>query len=161
MKKGDKEVLLIGSHRMGGALMKELLVKKDNLLVIDYNPEVISSLRKKKISCIYGDITSPELLDKVDIRKLKLVISTIPDFEESLHLLRKIKKINPKAKVVTTGSRISETLTLYEEGADYVVTPKVIAGQELAHIIHARSPDLKKAKKKHLKHLNSIHKLLY
>ena len=48
--KQDKEILLIGSHRMGGALMEELLEKKDKLLVVDYNPEVIGVLMTKKIS---------------------------------------------------------------------------------------------------------------
>lgn len=160
-EKGDKEILMVGSHRMGGALMEELFSKKDKLLVVDYNPEVIGVLKNKKISCIYGDITSPELLDKINVKKLKLVISTIPNYEETLHLIKKIKRISPKVKMVVVGSRISETLRLYEAGADYVVTPKIIAGQELAGIIHSEKPDLKKAKKRHMKHLEDIHKLLY
>ncbi len=160
-KKGDKEILLIGLHRLGGSLIKEVLEKKKKLIVIDYNPEVINALKKKKISCIYGDITSPELMDKIDLKKLKLVISTIPDYEDSLHLLKKIKSINHRVKVIVIGSRISETLNLYKRGADYVVTPKIIAGQELANIIHSENPDFKKIKKKHLKHLDGIHKLLY
>jgi len=159
--KGDKEILMIGSHRMGGALMEELLKKKNKLIVVDYNPDVINVLRNKKISCIYGDITSPELLDKIDLKKLKLVVSTIPNYEETFHLLKKIKRLAPKVKVVVTGSRISETLRLYEAGADYVVTPKIIAGQELGNIIHSEKVDLKKAKGKHLRHLKNIHKLLY
>ncbi|MFH1521527.1 MAG: cation:proton antiporter [archaeon] len=160
-KKGDREILLVGLHRLGGAFMKELLEKKDKLLVVDYNPEIINALREKKIACIYGDITSPELLDKIDMKKLKLVISTIPDYEDSLHLLKKIKSANHSVKIIMTGSRISETLNLYKKGADYIITPKVIAGQELANIIHGEKIDLKKAKRKHLRHLDGIHKLLY
>lgn len=157
----DKEILMIGSHRMGGALMEELLAKKDKLLIVDYNPEVIGVLKKKKISCIYGDITSPELLDNIDIKKLRLVISTIPDYEENLYLVKKLKTLSPKLKVIATGSRISETLDLYKAGADFVVTPKIIAGQELAHILHSRNLDLKAAKKKHMRHLSDIHRILY
>lgn len=160
--KKEKEILLVGSHRMGGALMEELLEKKDKLLVIDYNPEVINVLMEKKISCIYGDVCSPEMLEKVNLKKLKLVISTIPDYDQSLFLLKKVKGLVPKAKVVVVGGRISETLKLYQAGADYVVTPKIIAGAELARIIHGNSNlDLKKAKKKHLEHLRKIHRLLY
>lgn len=158
--KQDKEILLIGSHRMGGALMEELLEKKDKLLVVDYNPEVIGVLMKKKISCVYGDVCSPEMLDKINLKKLKLVISTIPDYEQTRFLLNKIKSIAPKAKVVVVGGRISETMKLYKAGADYVVTPKILAGTKLANIIHAKE-DLKEAKKKHLQHLRKIHRLLY
>jgi len=158
--KKEKEILLIGSHRMGGALMEELLEKKDKLLVVDYNPEVIGVLMKKKVGCVYGDVCSPEMLDKIDLKKLKLVISTIPDYEQTRFLLRKLKKAAPKAKIVVVGRRISETLKLYKAGADFVVTPKIIAGQELAGILHGKM-DLKKAKKKHMAHMRDIHRLLY
>ncbi|MCK4649691.1 cation:proton antiporter [Candidatus Pacearchaeota archaeon] len=160
--KKDKEVLLVGSHRMGGALMEELLDKKDKLLVVDYNPEVIGALMKKKISCVYGDICSPGMIDKLNLKKLKLVVSTIPDYEHTRYLLKKFRKIAPKAKIIVTGSRISETMKLYRAGVDYVVTPKILAGQELANIVHNRKVgDLKKARKKHLTHLREIHRLLY
>ncbi len=159
---GTKEILLVGSHRMGGALMEELLEHIDKLLIIDYNPEVIETLMKKKISCIYGDIASPEMLDKINMKKLKLVISTIPDFEQTEFLLKKIKELAPKAKIIVTGSRISEALKLYETGADYVVTPKILAGKKLAGLIHNGGlKELKKEKKEHLEHLHEIHKLLY
>jgi Kef-type K+ transport system membrane component KefB len=157
-----KETLLIGSHRMGGALMEELLANREKLLVVDYNPEVIGVLMRKKIACVYGDICSPEMLDKINLKDLKLIVSTIPDYEQTTYLLKKLKKASPKARVVVTGSRISETLKLYELGADYVVTPKILAGQKLVHILHnRREGDLKKARKKHLGHLRDIHNLLY
>lgn len=157
-----KEILLIGSHRMGGALMEELLNKKEKLLVVDYNPEVIGVLMQKKIACVYGDVCSPEMLEKIDLKSLKLIISTIPDYEQTLFLLKKLKRVAPHAKIIVTGSRISETLKLYEAGADYVVTPKILAGQNLVHLLHNRKRgDLKNAKKKHLDHLRAIHRLLY
>ncbi len=160
--KKDKEILLIGLHRMGGALMDELIESKKKFLVIDYNPDVINTLMQKKISCIYGDISSPEILEKIDLKKLKLVISTIPDYEQTEFLLKKIKELAPLSKVVVTGSRISETLKLYEAGADYVVTPKILAGKKLASIVHNNGLKyLKKAKKDHIAHLKEIHRLLY
>jgi Kef-type K+ transport system membrane component KefB len=159
--KKEKSVLLIGAHRMGGALLEQLLKKKDKLLIIDYNPDIIGALMRKKVSCLYGDISSPEILDRVDVKKLKLVISTIPSYEDSMHLLKKVKKINPKLRVVVTAGRISETLKLYREGANFVITPKVVAGQELADIIHVRNFNFKKARANHLKRLSAIHRLLY
>ncbi|MBU1008408.1 NAD-binding protein [Candidatus Dependentiae bacterium] len=158
---GDEDILIIGSHRMGGVLMKKLLKHKERLLVIDYNPEIISHLIKKKVSCIYGDITSPEILNKVNIKKLKLVVSTVPNFRENLHLLRVIKSINPRTEVIVTGSRISETIRLYNKGADYVITPKILAGEELTRVIRSNKKTIRKLKNEHLKHLRDIHNLFY
>jgi len=159
--KKNKEILLVGAHRVGAVILKDLMEKKDKLMVIDYNPEIISALIKKKISCIYGDVYSPEILRKFDMKKLKIVISTVPNYDENVHILRVIKRLNPHAKVIVTGSRISETKKLYKAGADYVITPKVLAGEEMAKIIHSKDYDLKKMKRKHLKRLGDIHKILY
>ena len=75
--------------------------------------------------------------------------------------LKKIKEVNPKAEVVVTGSRISETMDLYALGANYVITPNVIAGEKIASIMHSNKKVLKKEKEKHLEFLKEIHKLLY
>ncbi len=159
--KGDKEILLVGAHRVGAVLLKELMEKKDKLMVIDYNPEIINALIKNKVSCIYGDVYSPEILRKFDTKKLKTVISTVPNYDENIHILRVIKRLNPRAKVIVTGSRISETKKLYKAGADYVITPKILAGEKMEKIIHSKDYDLKKAKRKHLRQLADIHKILY
>jgi len=159
--KGDKEIILIGAHRMGAVLLKELMPNKEKLLVIDYNPEIINALIKKKISCIYGDLCGPELLGKINMKKTKMIISTVPNYEDNLHLLKMIKRENRNIKVIVTGARISEAKRLYAEGADYVMTPKVVAGEELSSILNHRKVDLRKAKRDHLKRLNEIHKLLY
>jgi len=92
---------------------------------------------------------------------LRLVISTIPDYESNLHLLRTAKKANPKVEVILTGSRISETMNLSDAGADYVITPKVISGEKILRIMHSDKKILKAEKKKHLKYLDTIHKVLY
>ena len=160
--KMNKTVLLIGAHRIGGAIIKELEKQKQKLIVIDHNPEIIKALTDKKITSIYGDVLSPEILNKVNIKKLKLVICTQPGYEENLIILKKIKKSNRRTKVIVTGQRISETLELYEKGADYVITPKIIAGQELSRMIRNRSKiSLTAAKNKHLQYLREIHNVLY
>ena len=105
---------------------------------------------------------SPDIFNKIDIKKLKLVVCTMPGYDENLRVLHKIKKENMNTRVIVTGQRISETEELYKKGADYVVMPKVMAGQELVKMIHDGSKTrLKEAKKKHLKYLDEIHNILY
>ena len=156
-----KNTVLIGAHRMGGVLLKELIKKKKSVLVIDYNPEIVSALMKKKISTIYGDISSPEVLTKMNPEKLKLAISTVPDYDQNIHILKKIKTANPKVRVIVTAARISEAKTLYRAGADYVIMPKVVAGEEIVSLMHDNKDELSKAKQTHLKHLKDIHNVLF
>ena len=159
----DKSVIIAGCHRMGSIILKELADKgkKDDILVIDYNPEIISALINKKVSCIYGDLGSPDMLENLDFNKLKMVVSTIPNHEENLHLLGKIKERNKKVEVILASERIDDALDLYEKGADYVILPKVIAGDRLINIIHDKPGRLKNERKEHIKKLKHIHNILY
>ena len=160
--KEKKTILLVGAHRMGSILLKHIMEhKKKKLLVIDYNPEIISALRKKKVSAIYGDLASPELLENVDVYELKTVISTAPNLDDGILLLNRIKKHNPNATIILTARSIDDALDLYKKGADYVILPKVIAGRELIEIIHDGKKDLKKERAEHIKRLKQIHNILY
>jgi voltage-gated potassium channel Kch len=158
-----KTILLIGAHRVGSVVLNELLKKKirEHILVMDQNPEIISALSRKKVASIYGTVMSPDVLNKIDLHDLKMVISTSPDYEDNIHVLKKVKAVNPKADVVLTGARISETIDMYNAGADYVITPKVIAGEKVTAIMHSDKKILKREKKKHLEFLKEIHKVLY
>ena len=159
--KEDPEVVLIGAHRMGSVLLKELLKNRKKLMVVDYNPELINELIKNKVSCVYGDIRSPEVLAKIHSDGLKKVISTVPNFDDSIYLLRTIKHLNPEVKVILTASRISEADKLYRSGADFVITPKVSAGHEVTKLLKSRNPNYKKARNEHIMRLKEVHKLLY
>lgn len=158
--KTDKSILLIGCHRIGSIILNKLKTKELNeLLIIDHDPEIISGLMKKKISCIYGDISSPDLIESLNLKNLKTIISTVPGRDENLHLLKHIS--NKKVKVILTANRISEAIELYQKGANYVLLPKVIAGEKLHNLMEADEKNLSEIKKKQLDILKDIHKILY
>jgi len=159
---GGHKVVIFGCHRIGSLLLKEFEKEKKKIIVVDYNPEIISSLIQKKIPCIYGDFINEEILDKLNIKDIEMVISTIPDLEDNLLLIKKVKKINSKVLLFVVANRISEALELYKAGADYIFLPQIIGGQKAYEVIKKRNKlSLKDLKKGHIKYLNSIHRILY
>jgi|ETNmetMinimDraft_2_1059921.scaffolds.fasta_scaffold04189_3 Kef-type K+ transport system membrane component KefB len=162
IKDNAKDVIIFGSHRTGSLLLREF--KKDDLLVVDYNPEIIKNLINKKIACVYGDYMHEEILEKVNLRNSKIVVSTIPDFENNLLMVKRAKKINRKLVVIIVASRISEALKLYNAGADYVILPKVISGEAIVDLVKKGKRDktsLGKMRRGHVKRLKEVHRLLY
>jgi len=162
--KDGKRVIIFGCHRMGSLFLKEFEKEKKDVLVIDYNPEIIRSLMKKKIPCIYGDFVNEEVLERLDFKHTEIVISTIPDFEDNFQLIKKTKKANPKTLIFIVALRISEAKQLYKAGADYVILPEVIGGQRgfnLIKKVKGKRIDMKSLKKDHIKYLDSIHHILY
>jgi len=159
-----RKVIIFGCHRIGSLFLKYFGKNKKDVLIVDFNPDIIKSLIKKKIPCIYGDFANEEVLEKANLLNAEIVVSTIPDLEDNIVLTKKIKEINPKMVVFVTADSIDDALELYNAGADYVLLPKVITGElgfNLAKRILADKSKVKSIKGQQIRHLKSIHNLLY
>jgi Trk K+ transport system NAD-binding subunit len=139
---------------MGKIIMKDLVQEnKDKILVLDFNPEIIATLKERKISCLYGDIESPDILDSVDVKKLERVISTVPDLVDSMALLKTIQKDNKTAKIILTAQNNEEALELYQNGADYVMLPRFTAGEVVASILKKDDSSLESIRKSQIERI--------
>lgn len=128
-----KPIILIGCHRTGQSILESINLK--DLLVIDFDPDVISFLRKRGVDYIFGDISDSDVLEKANISSAKLIISTSPDFNDNMFLLEEINKLNPKPKLILRAESEKDALLLYQKGADYVLLPNLTAGQYLGKTI--------------------------
>jgi Kef-type K+ transport system membrane component KefB len=151
-----KRIILIGSNKMGSMFLRSLKKMKKQLLVIDFNPEIIEDLRERKIPSMYGDITNTEILKKINFKNIKMVISTVENLEDSLILLDYLKTIKSKSLTFMTANSLPDALDLYDSGADYVIIPSVMSGEQVAELLEKNynlAKNLKKIKRQHLKHL--------
>ena len=106
--------------------------------------------------CLYGDVADEEIIEKMNLKKIQLLISTVPEFSDNLLLIRKVRAVNKKARVIVTASEIDEALKLYNHGADYVILPHFLGGEHVSNLISEfRQSQGKIAKERecHLKHL--------
>lgn len=148
--------VLFGCHRVGSDFLPSILKLKKSYLVIDFDPQVVEDLKKRGVHAMYGDAEDNEMLEELRLDKAKLIISTIPDFEANDFLVSKVRKVNPKAVIITIAQRIKNAQKLYKDGASYVVMPHHMGGNYGAMLISKHGHDIKKfdiEKTKHLKHL--------
>ncbi|MCX7589348.1 MAG: cation:proton antiporter [Patescibacteria group bacterium] len=154
-----KSIILIGCHRTGQSILDSMNLK--DLLVIDFDPDIINFLRKKNVDYIFGDIADDEILEKANFASAKLIISTSPDFNDNMLLLEKVLKLNPRPKIILRAETEKDALILYQKGADYVILPNLTAGQYLGKTI-AIDPEVKilnQLKQKDLELLNKKFKI--
>ncbi len=133
--KHRNHVIVFGCKRMGYKVVKTLQKFKRDFLVVDINPEVIESLISQDIPCIYGDIGDFEILKRIDLKNADSVISTVPDREDNLSLITKTRIANPGALIIVTSNDLDTALELYDAGADYVVIPRMLAGDTTSEFI--------------------------
>jgi Trk K+ transport system NAD-binding subunit len=73
-----------------------------------------------------------------------MIVSTVPEVDVNLMLVRKIREKNNSSIVIVSCNRISDVASLYRAGADYVIVPHVVAGESLVGIISRIDLDKKK-----------------
>lgn len=127
-------VILFGCHRMGKSILMHL-VAHEKILVVDFDPEVVSNLEGRGIRALYADASDIETYDRLNLAKAKMVISTLKDINDNLTMLFEMKKRKLKTSVVMDAESIEDARTLYEAGATYVIFPHFVGGLHLGDLV--------------------------
>ncbi len=133
--KKSYDVILCGYDRIGYSILKTLTENRKEVVVVDFNPDVIKKLHKMGVTSLYGDLCDPEVMEHVDIKNSKLVISTANSYEDNLLLLQKVKSANRYIPTIVTAHKIDQALELYKKGADYVILPHFLGGDMVASML--------------------------
>lgn len=153
-EKIEDHCILIGYHSIGEIVLDTLKQQKEKIVVIDVDPSRINRLIEQGESCIYGDATDRELMDKVNISSAKMVISTLDKLEENKIMINLYRKTNKNIIFIMISEDSDEALELYEMGADLVIVPTVISGDYLAYLldrIHKGDIKIDKQREKEIK----------
>jgi Kef-type K+ transport system membrane component KefB/Trk K+ transport system NAD-binding subunit len=129
------DVVVFGYNRIGYTLLNSFKKIKKKFLVIDYNPDTIRILQNRQVDCVYGDASDSELLNDINLTNTKMVISTIPEIETNLLLIRHAKGANKKCIVIVIAHKIDDAIALYDSGASYVIMPHFLGGDHASAMI--------------------------
>lgn len=152
----EYDAILCGYNRIGYSIFKTLQKNGKKVMVIDYNPEIIRNLIHKKTACMYGDVGDVEVLDRINLKTAKMVISTVPELEDNLTILKKTKEANKKAVIYATASQIDEALKLYDAGADYVILAHFLGGEHASILIEKLTEDTEKVLQNKIEHIQEL-----
>jgi hypothetical protein len=150
------DAILFGCHRVGSDFLATLKKLKLSFLVVDFDPAVIDRLKSQGIPCRYGDAGDDAFFDDLALSKLKIAISTIPDFDTNQFILEKARKANPSVVVVALAHTAAEANVLYRDGASYVIMPHFLGGNAAAMLVEKlghRPEKYAVHRARHIKHL--------
>lgn len=138
-------VVLVGGDQMGQSIVEALQDRDMEVVIVDFDPSIYKKFENQKVHRLFGDISDLDIQEKAKIDSAKMVISTIPDIEDNLLLLKELKHENRRAKIVVMALDSRDAKTLYKEGADYVILPHLAGGRQISEIILKK--DLRKIEK--------------
>lgn len=132
----EKAILIIGTHRMGGRILAACVENDIPVVAVDFDPLALARLKKLGIPYVYGDLGDPELIDQFDLKTIKAIVSTVPDYNDNLILLGKLKsQSGNKPFTVVRSESIREESVLRQLGADYVLIPEEVAGEKVVGVL--------------------------
>ncbi len=157
-KKMSNFVLICGHNRIGYSIVKTLTKMKKKFLIVDFNPETIRDLIKNKTPCLYGDVGNVEILERLNLKYVSMVISTVPTQQDNLLLIKKLREVNKKAPIFVTANQVEEALHLYQSGADYVILPHFLGGEHVSVLIQKSSDNIQKMLKTKKEHIEELYR---
>jgi CPA2 family monovalent cation:H+ antiporter-2 len=129
--------VICGHGRIGSSLARILERRDFSYLVIDLDPQVISRLHARGISCVYGDASNSEILARAQLGKARVLICTFPDFMAVELTTRNALRINPKLDIVARVHRDADAELLKGIGVSEIVRPEFEASLEITrHTLH-------------------------
>ena len=149
-------IVLAGANRLGSRFLQGLTHGKSRIVIVDFDPHIANLHNSADFHVICGDITDPYIQDQINLEKAKLVISTVPDFEDNLALIsfiyQRVGNAKHRPKLIFVAQNDFESKTLYERGVDYVLSPHFIGGLHLSKILEEdfSLSGLKSLRKQHL-----------
>ena len=129
------DIILFGHNRIGYDFIAAFNKLKKNFLVVDFNPAIIKNLTAHDIACRYGDAEDVEFLAELNLKKIKMAVSTIPEETTNLLLIKEIRANNKTAVVIVIAHSIAHAQSLYAAGATYVILPHFLGGEHTAAMI--------------------------
>jgi Kef-type K+ transport system membrane component KefB len=129
---GVVDVLLIGLGRFGAALASNLRARGCSLLVVDFDPEIVTRHSSDGYTVHYGDAEDPELIASLPLARARWVVSTVRDRAINRALLHSLRHQGYQGRVALSASDPQTGRSLEAEGAHLVFIPYSDAAKEAA-----------------------------
>lgn len=149
-------VILFGCNRIGQDFIKKFQERGHRFLVVDHNPEIIEGLRREGIAVEYGDARDIDFLGELNLSHVELVVSTIPDAEANLLIVRSVRAQSPNALLMVVAHKVGDAIEHYQEGVDYVILPHFLGGEYAAQLSIELQDDRGKIPAVREKHIESL-----
>ena len=128
-------VWVFGYHRIGWKVVQALQDKKYRFAVVDFDPAAVSRLKHSGIDSYFGDAADVEFLETLPLEKAKLIISTLPEADDQITLIKNIRGRSDAPHIIANLYEVKYLDDLYESGANYVMMPHLLGGSWVADVL--------------------------
>lgn len=96
----ENHVVILGFGRVGKYIGRALEMAGIPFLVVDYNFQIIKSLKDKGLNAVYGDPAEINVLEYARADKARAVVLAIPDRQTQEIVIGNLQTISPQIKII-------------------------------------------------------------
>lgn len=132
-----RHVIILGYGGTGAAIARNLRGRNLPFVVCDLNPFVLQDAERAGILFVYGDATTPEILEKCNVASASVLAITLPNAVDAELAARNAVNANPDIDIVARGLGLETHAALRRAGVTEVVHPEFEASLEFVrHVLH-------------------------
>jgi CPA2 family monovalent cation:H+ antiporter-2 len=137
-------IIIAGYGRVGSYTAQILTRLKLPCTVIELDQPGTERAREAGLPIIYGDATSPVVLEAAGIHSARLLLVTVPAALDVELVVERAQRLNPGLPIVARAARLGQVERLRARGVHEVVQPEFEAGLELVRqaLLHFEMPAL-------------------
>jgi CPA2 family monovalent cation:H+ antiporter-2 len=124
-------VVVCGFGRVGSEIAAALEAFDVPYVAIDLDPDVVSSVRRRGVPCLFGDAANDRILVAAGIERATLVIVAVPEIEGAYLAVRHVTARNPQVEILARAHHIAGRERLIAAGATEVIQPEIEAAATL------------------------------
>lgn len=138
-------VVVLG-YGVGGEMLAEVLREAGvPHAVIDIDAERVRRARGRGEPLFYGDVTSPEILERVHVEHARQVAVMLNDPHATLRAVRAVRRLAPAARILARARYVGDVPRLLAAGASEAVAQEFEASLEIIERV-MKSPALRQAR---------------
>ena len=131
----QNHVIVCGYGRVGRSVFETLRDGADNVVVIERDEDLVSSIREQGIVVVWGDATSDDTLREAGIERAKGLIACAGLDSDNLFIVLSARTLNPHLYIVSRAVNPGNESKMQRAGANRVVSPYQIGGRQMANFI--------------------------
>ncbi|MBN8645944.1 MAG: NAD-binding protein, partial [Planctomycetes bacterium] len=102
--------------------------------IVEMNPSTVRRQASLGRPIIFGDISSPDILESAGIHEADALILTIPDEESVLRACRQARQMHPELPIIARCNFVSQGVLAAGLGASGVVVEEMATAKEMERV---------------------------
>lgn len=135
LKKMENHVILCGFNQIGLIIAIKLQEKEIPFVIITSDKLELENINQLGFIYVDGEITSDSSLLTAGIKRAKTIVACISDITLNLTISLAAKELNSDIKVIAQGLDRNIESRILRAGADKVVYPLALGGEQISEII--------------------------